>query len=445
MSVESSVDINVVKESWQITRPTIRERSKFILNNDLFSDVKFIIGSTDGESESKRTKQVISAHKLVLATGSPVFEAMFYGELAETTDSIELPDCYCDSLLELFRYMYSDEVILSGSNVMGVLYLAKKYMVPSLADKCMEYLEDNLDPSNVFSILYFGQKYEVERLLSRCWEVIDKETGELVKSDGFATIERSLLESIVTRDSLTIEEIDLFEAVDLWATKECGRQGAAVDGALKRRVLGETIVKALRFPTMKQEDFASVVLDSKILTPDEIVTIIKCLSSVSRPPVDFPEMKRSGFKGSIQRCCRFNGFTAYGFCFSKESEYVLNFSVDKSILLHGVCFFGDCGRRLSIDLVIEDTKTQQPIVSKTGEFVAGILQSNAGRYDGWELVFDRSVFLMKDCKYCIQAKVNGHSFWTSAHRGISPRTCSSVTFTFDEDGPQEFPELLFTM
>ena len=210
--------MSVVEKNWQTTRPTIRERSKFMFNNDLFSDVKFVVR---GESE---TKQVIPAHKFVLSISSPVFEAMFYGELAETADSIELPDCDYDSLLELFRYMYSDEVILSGSNVMGVLYLAKKYMVPSLADKCMEFLEDNVDPSNVFSVLSFGQKYEDERLLSRCWEVIDKETGELVKSDGFATIERSLLETIVTRDSLTIEEIDLFEAVDLWATKECERQ-----------------------------------------------------------------------------------------------------------------------------------------------------------------------------------------------------------------------------
>ena len=49
-------------------------------------------------------------------------------KLTETADSVELSDCECDSLLELFRYMYSDEVILNGSNVMGVLYLAKKYM-----------------------------------------------------------------------------------------------------------------------------------------------------------------------------------------------------------------------------------------------------------------------------------------------------------------------------
>ena len=78
-----------------------------MFNNGLFSDVKFVVQkAAQGESESK---QVIPAHKFVLSIGSPVFEAMFYGELAETTDSIELPDCEHDSLLELFRYMYSDE------------------------------------------------------------------------------------------------------------------------------------------------------------------------------------------------------------------------------------------------------------------------------------------------------------------------------------------------
>jgi len=111
---------------------------------------------------------VIPAHRFVLSISSPVFEAMFYGELAETSDSIELPDCENDSLLELFRYLYSDEVILSESNVMGVLYLAKKYMVPSLAEKCTKYLQDHLDPSNVFSILLSAQKYEEIKLVDRC-------------------------------------------------------------------------------------------------------------------------------------------------------------------------------------------------------------------------------------------------------------------------------------
>ena len=50
---------------------------------------------------------------------------------------------------------------------MGVLYLEKKYMVPSLADRCTKYLQDNLDLSNVFSTLPSAQKYEEEKLVSR--------------------------------------------------------------------------------------------------------------------------------------------------------------------------------------------------------------------------------------------------------------------------------------
>ena len=193
-----------------------------MLNNDLFSDVKFVTRKSDDKSESK---EVISAHKFVLSISSPVFEAMFYGELVETRDCIELPDCEYESLLELFRYMYSDEVNLSGSNVMGVLYLAKKCMVPSLVEKSTEYLQDHLDPSNVFSILPTADKYEEKNLVERCWKVTDKQAEAALKSDGFATIERSLLEPVIVRDTLCIKEIDLFQAVDLWATKQCEKQG----------------------------------------------------------------------------------------------------------------------------------------------------------------------------------------------------------------------------
>ena len=173
-----------------------------MLNNDRLSDVKFVATKTE-------SKQVIPAHEFILAIGSPVFEAMFYGELAETKDTIELPDCDYESLLELFRYMYSDEVNLSGSNVLVVLYLAKKYIVPSLADKCTKYLQENLDPSNVFTILPFAQQHDNKILVDRCWKEIDERTDEAVNADGFEKIQRSLLDAVVSRDALTIKEVAL--------------------------------------------------------------------------------------------------------------------------------------------------------------------------------------------------------------------------------------------
>ena len=283
-------------ENWQTTRPTIRERTKFLLNNDRLSDVKFVVRKSNSKGKSE-SKKVIPAHKFVLSIGSPVFEAMFYGELAKTQASINLPDCEYESLLELLRYLYSDEVNLTGSNVMKVLYLAKKYMIPSLVDKCSRYLRNNLDASNVFNIMPMAQKYEEKELTDRCWEVIDNQSQTAMKSDGFATIEHSLLEAVVSRDSLTINEIELFKAVDLWATKKCGNQGLKANGEEKRRILGDKVVKAIRFPVMKQQEFASVVPDTKILTPDEVIKFFKFFSSAAAVPVGFSKIRRPGSRG----------------------------------------------------------------------------------------------------------------------------------------------------
>ena len=131
------------EENWQTKLSTIVEKTAFIFNKELLSDVKFVVQMSTDESESKK---VIPAHKFVLAISSPVFFAMFYGQMAETKDSIELPDCEYESLLELFRFMYSDNVNLSGSNVMQVLYLANKYMVPLVLpqlDKTPQYHTEN--------------------------------------------------------------------------------------------------------------------------------------------------------------------------------------------------------------------------------------------------------------------------------------------------------------
>ena len=186
-----------------------------MFNNNLFSDVKFVVRG--GVNDGNESKKVIPAHKFVLSISSPVFSAMFYGKLATTRDSIEISDCEYKSLLELFRYMYCDEVNLSGSTVMEILYLSKKYILPSLTEKCVQYLQENLDASNVFSILPSVKIYEEMNLVYDCWKVIDRQTEEAVKSDVFEAIDRPLLQAVVERDTLNIEEVELKRSI-------CGRQ-----------------------------------------------------------------------------------------------------------------------------------------------------------------------------------------------------------------------------
>ena len=397
-----------------------------MLNNNHLSDVKFVALQRGGENESKKA---IPAHKFILAISSPVFEAMFFGELAETKDTIELPDCEYGSLLELFRYMYSDEVNLSGSNVMGVLYLAKKYLVSSLVDKCTEYLQLNLDPSNVFSILPTAQRYEEKELIDRCWEVIDSGAEFAVKSDGFEAIERSLLEAVVARNTLAIEEVELFKAVDTWATKQCQKQGFGVSGKMKRKVLGKQIVTAIRFPLMKHNEFAAVVLDTNILTSDEIVNFFKFYSSTLTSPLGFSETPRVN-QAAFCRCGRFQSVSEEFITYSSDRHYLL-FVVDKDIMLHGLRLLGSENNKYTVNLEVKNCPNflWTVLVSKSGIFTAKAFQYKSFPIHGFDVLFDRPAHIKKGTHYRLEALISGPPSLNGTD-GLDTVRSAGVTFRF---------------
>lgn len=49
--------------------------------------------------------------------------------------------------------MYIEKATINGDNVLGLLYAARKYMLPELEDKCREFLNEELDPTNVCPVL----------------------------------------------------------------------------------------------------------------------------------------------------------------------------------------------------------------------------------------------------------------------------------------------------
>ena len=416
----------VIKDFWQSTaKSTIQERCKSIFNQDLLSDVKFVVRDSKGGSESKN----IPAHKFVLAISSPVFYAMFYGELAETKDSVEISDCEYESLLELFRFIYSDETNLTSDNVMQLMYLSKKYMLPSLADKCSSYLQENLDGSNVFTVLPDVQKYEEKDLLDQCWKVIEKETEEAVKSDGFVTIEKSVLEELVEKETLNIKEVELFKAVDRWAGKQCEKQGLVAEGSVKRRILGERIVKGIRFPVMEQKEFASVVLKCDILSKKEICDLVGYFNSVLDTSVGFCETKRAG---SFEKIIRFDYLVTGWQCNGGCSGHLI-FTVDKNIKLHAIRLFGSDSSEYSVTLTVYNCETFVSVATKHGSFLSKPKQCVMGDYQVFELEFEPSVALVANTRYQITASITGPPSWYGQGDVFSVEF-SEVKFSFWNTG-----------
>ncbi|KAL9963800.1 hypothetical protein ACROYT_G027344 [Oculina patagonica] len=401
-----------VEENWQTKGSTIAERAAFIFNTEILSDVKFVVPVSTSESESKK---VIPAHKFVLAISSPVFFAMFYGHMAETTDSIELPDCEYESLLELFRYLYSDEVKLSGNNVMQVLYLAK-YIVPSLAGKCTEYLRDNLKTSNVFCILPLAQKFDDKDLEDRCWEVI----GEAVTSDEFVTVERSLVETVVKSEKLNVKEVELFKAVDRWATKESERQGITPDGDAKRQILGEEIVKAIRFPLMSQNEFASAVIDSDILTSKELGDMMKHFSGVSTSSLPFKQAPRTAYRGAAYHGMAYPGAAYHGLAYPGAAS--------RGMAYRGAASRGMASRgKYTVYTGVKDITNNTSLVKLAGTYASE--KDKTYDYYGFDVRFDRPVRLDEDKEYELVSLINGPTSWYGKDGQISVE-CEGVRLTF---------------
>jgi len=300
-------------------------------------------------------------------------------------------------------------------------------------DECIDFLLRNLDPINVFCILSHAQQYDELNLVDRCWDVIDRRTEEVVKSEGFATIERSLLEAIVQRGQLSISEIELFQAVDLWATEECERQRLAADGSVKRRILGEQIVKGIHFPTMELREFANLVLDCDILTKDETRDLMKHFSGVLTNPLSFPECRRGG---TWKSCCRFSELVPYdvsdgwNYDYSADGDSI-KFWVDKDIMLQGIRFFGSKNNEYTVcfmDIVeCENSKTLFEL-EELKDFVSHPLPYKEKNIDVFDVLFD-PIVLRKNKHYVVTAGLGGpNSCYGSG--GSSTVSCHGVTFYF---------------
>lgn len=438
-------------DDWQSTRETIRERNKFMFKNSLISDVTFLV--RDAEQEGVRVR--IPAHKYVLAIGSPVFFAMFFGGMAEKDKEIELPDCDSESFTEFLRYIYYDELHVSASSVLGIMYLAKKYLVPSLIRKCGRFLEERIDSNNVFETLNQARKFREEELEKRCWFIVDLNTVPCLQAQGFLDVDEKTMACLLQRDTLKVGEFDLFEAVLKWARRRCRKEELDISGANIRKLLG-TALNLIRFPIMAQTQFAEHVVPQDILTDKEALNVFLHFSATAhKPHVPFPSSPREG--RPLLRCSRYPQAPSphhwyrppnYG---NGQREECLSFTVmgGNPIYIGGARIFtrtvglSDPYSHDRVQLQICEESTGKQLGFVEGEY----LPDNNGQYsgDGIDVTFVTAVPVKCGLRYSLRAVI----FFTqsvTANKNVSCKelTCQRVKFMFSSSySGSHFIEVLF--
>ncbi|XP_062037777.1 BTB/POZ domain-containing protein 6 [Lepus europaeus] len=428
---------NLESPHWQSFHPTLRERNALMFNNELMADVHFIVGPLGAARR-------VPAHKYVLAVGSSVFYAMFYGDLAEVKAEIHIPDVEPAAFLILLKYMYSDEIELEADTVLATLYAAKKYIVPALAKACVTFLETSLEAKNACVLLSQSRLFEEPELTQRCWEVIDAQAEMALRSEGFCEIDRQTLEVVVSREALNAKEAVVFQAVLGWAEAECKRQGLPATPLNKRHVLGR-VLYLVRIPTMSLEEFANGAAQSDILTLEETHDIFLWYTAANKPLLDFPLAKRKGL--TPQRCHRFQS-SAYR---SNQWRYrgrcdSIQFAVDRRVFIAGLGLYGSSSGKAEYSVKIELKRLGMVLAQNLTKFVS---DGSSNTFSVW---FEHPVQVEQDTFYTASAVLDGSELSYFGQEGMTEVQCGKVTFQFqcssdstNGTGVQggQIPELIF--
>ena len=296
-----------------------------MFNNPFMSDV--VLCCEDSSKEFR-------SHKYVLATSSSVFYAMFYGELY-------LSDTNDDSLEEFLRFLYTDNCHLTEDNAVFVLYLAKKYIVPSLAEKCIEFHKANLAAENVFVVLQQAPQFDEKKLEKKCWDMIDLKAIEAIVSDAFTDISQSILAEFLKRESLNVKEVDLFKAMVKWSETE--NKLAAMGNAIHQ----------IRFASMTLEEFGENVSPSGLLTLAEVVLFYDMFSGKKRMSGVWNMSERGAKEEILLRCPRFRNYGNRFYSLNiltVKNELCVSFS--SVVNLHGVRLLGSEGGKYDVKLEV---------------------------------------------------------------------------------------------
>ena len=397
-------------DDWQSSKKTVLQRNAYMFDNELMSDVSFTCG------ESRR---IFHAHKYVLATSSAVFFAMFYGEIPPKEFPICIEDAEEESFKEFLRFLYTDDCKITPENAMRVLYLAKKYLILSLAEKCCEILESSIKPENVFVVLEQAMQFDEKELEEKSWDIVSKKTQECLNSEAFCDIGLHTLNALLKKERLAVTEVELFKAVLKWVDSESSRHGINIekDKTARRRILGDSVYE-ICFLEMSHENIVKYVSPTGILTDTEMICLFQKLCGLDVAGMKWKKhRKRSGPVASFSRFDSGNVGGIWGYSGNPDA---LTLTVNKAVFFHGVRLFGDPGgSQYEVEFTIKDE-------SVTGTYTS---QQNDGVWS-YDVMLSNSILLQPNEEFTIIATIKGPKSCYGRQNGKQSVKVDDIVVTF---------------
>ncbi|XP_037047780.1 BTB/POZ domain-containing protein 3-like [Bradysia coprophila] len=256
----------------------IEPRMEWFVNNNRFADVSFIVGEQ---------KEMVYAHKIIIASGSPVFEQMFFANHnLQMTGSkpIEIPDLTATGFINMLKYIYTNVLKeLDLSELFETFMAGDKYQVYNMNDTILSFIKNALNTSNCCIIydqlMQFPSDY-VCVPLDQVKTLIRYNSVLAFKNRHFVDISEATLVDLLSMDALTINEIDVLKSCALWVAEETERQNSQSNVTNKRKVF-EPIKNLIRFSKITFDQLRKFNPIKDLLSNDELSSLLLYLLNIT--------------------------------------------------------------------------------------------------------------------------------------------------------------------
>ncbi|KAK2511235.1 Keap1 [Columba livia] len=175
------------------------------------------------------------AHKIVLASSSPVFKAMFTTGLRERgMEVIPIEGVHPHVMERLVEFAYTASISVGEKCVLHVMNGAVMYQIDSVVRACCDFLVQQLHPSNAIGIANFAEQIGCLELQQKAREYIYMNFAEVSKQEEFFNLSHCQLVTLISRDELNVRcESEVFHACINWVKHDCPSRRLYVQALLR--------------------------------------------------------------------------------------------------------------------------------------------------------------------------------------------------------------------
>lgn len=224
-------------------------------------DVHFIF-----EEEDDVVK--IPAHKTILSASSPVFDAMFNGELKEEGD-VKIIDASSPAFKEFLQLFYGYQVKLTMDNIAEVLKLIDKYDVAAGFAVCVDFLKDHLVVDDILWGLHLAIKFKLGELKTFCTSKIERHSKEVWDLFEMDDDERLKLSTNPNNRYLSDEDAErIFYHVFKISKNIMSNRTPEIDRLCEKRVHSIGFVTTWRYEVISEFEMLQFTLSKPMLLTD---------------------------------------------------------------------------------------------------------------------------------------------------------------------------------